>query len=235
MRLVLRTAVLAVFGFVVLPLFAADEKKPDEKKDVDKKAPEEVSAGSVTGKIIQVDETRRTLKLSVPVPEINQNELTAINNDTLEIQRVAATERNPVNRANRIAQLQQSILNHKAKLYKYTNKNTDFTVADDVKVRMANPPTKFDEKGKPVKYSQEELKELKGPDPKLTGYKAEFSDLRANQTVTVMLMKKKGTPMIKKPDPAKGKDVDPASVADVLAEYAPHATMIIIVAEPPPQ
>src|SRR5262249_41280272 len=162
MRKMLRAVVLAAFGFVVLPAFAEDEKpvekKDVDKKDVDKKAPEEVSAGSITGKVLHVDETKKTLRLQVGIPEIHQNELNAINNDTLEIQRVAATERNPNTRANRIAQLQQSIANHKAKLYKTTYKDMDFTVADDVKVRMANPPAKFDEKGKIVKYTQEELK-----------------------------------------------------------------------------
>jgi hypothetical protein len=234
----LRAVILAAFGFVVLPAFAEDEKpvekKDVDKKDVDKKAPEEVSAGSITGKVVQVDETKKTLKISVPNKEINQNEANAIANDTLQIQQVAATERNPVNRANRIAQLQQSIAKHQANLYKITYKDMDFTVVEEVKVRMANPPPKFDEKGKPIKYTPEELKELKGTDTKAPGYKAEFSDLRQKQVVQLVLMRKKGTPMIKKPDPGK-KDVDPASVTDVLAEFAPHATTIIILAEAPPQ
>src|SRR5438046_398299 len=48
MRQVHRAVAFAVLGFLVLPLFAADEKKPDDKKDVDKKGPEMVPAGTVT-------------------------------------------------------------------------------------------------------------------------------------------------------------------------------------------
>jgi uncharacterized protein YifE (UPF0438 family) len=258
MRQVLRAAVLAVFGFVILPVFAADEKKADDKKDVDKKdvdkkdvdkkpgdkkdvdkkdvdkkAPEMVDAGSIIGKIVFVDETKKTIKLKIEYPELNQGELQAMNNDMNEINKVLLTEKNPNNRINRINQLQVSIANHRARLYKVSSKDIDLTTTEDVTVRLANPTTKFDEKGKVVPYTKEELKELKGDDPKAIGYKAEFSDLRQNQIVKVALMKKKGTPVIPKPDPGK-KDVDKASVADIIAEYAPHVTTVIIVAEPPP-
>ena len=264
MRQVLRAAVLAVFGFVILPVFAADEKKADDKKDVDKKdvdkkdvdkkpgdkkdvdkkdvdkkdvdkkAPEMVDAGSIMGKIVFVDETKKTIKLKIEYPEINQGEVQAMNNDMNELNKALLTPtKNPNDRINNINRLNNSIATHRAKLYKVSSKDIDLTTTDDVKVRLKNPTTKFDEKGKVVPYTKEELKELKGDDPKEIGYKAEFSDLRQNQIVQVALMKKKGTPVIPKPEPGK-KDVDKASVADIMAEYAPHVTTVIIVAEPPP-
>jgi hypothetical protein len=238
MRQVLRVAALALLGFVVLPAFAADEKKDvdkkdADKKDVDKKAPELVAAGTVTGKILVVDETKRSLKVQVNVPEINPDEARALAQAQVSLQN-AQFEKNAQSRINKIQTAQRDIATHQSKLYRNKHVDVEVTTVEDVKVRMANPPAKFDEKGKVVAYTKDELKELKGDDPKQIGYKAEFSDLRANQIVQVALMKKKGTPP--KPAPGeKGKDVDKADVAALAAEYAPHATMILIVMDPPAQ
>jgi hypothetical protein len=228
MRKAIRVAAVALCAFVVLPLFAADEKKTDDKKDVDKKAPDLVAGPTFAGKILQVNESKKTLKIRVSV--INQGEADAIARDQIEIQKVLLTERNPVNRANRIAQLNNSIAQHTARL-NTGHKDIDVTATEDVKVRMANPPVKFDEKGKVVHYTKDELKELKGDDPKATTYKAEFSDLRAEQAVQLVTMKKKGKPVLPKPEPGK-KDVDPADVAAILAEFEPKVTTIVILAEP---
>jgi len=243
MRQLLRAAAVSALACFIAPAFAddekkVDEKKPDAKKDVDKeekkKGPGTVDAGSLTGKIININETKKELKLRIEYAEINQGELQAIQRDQLEIQRVLATERNPNTRANRVNQLTNSILNHQKNLYKKSHKDVDFTTVEDFKVRMMNPPPKFDEKGRIVKHTQKELDELKGEDKKLPGYNAEFSDLRQNQIVKVNLVRKKGTPKVNPPAPDK-KDVDKPNPADVLAEFAPHITMIIIMADPPPQ
>src|SRR5262249_16840460 len=55
------------------------------------------------------------------------------------------------------------------------------------------PPLMFDDKGKPRKPTAEELKKLKGTDPKLKGYKAELGDLKAGQVVVVTLAKAKAS------------------------------------------
>src|SRR5260370_22742947 len=233
MRKAIRVAAVALFGLVVLPVLAADEKKTGEKKDVDKKdvgkkAPELVAAGSINAKILQVNESKKSLR--VRVPDINKGEAEAIARDQAEIQKVLLTERNPVNRANRVAQLNNSIAQHTARLYS-SQKDIDVNATDDVKVRMANPTPKYDEKGKLIPYTKDELKELKGDDPKAVGYKAEFSDLRAEQAVSLVLMKKKGTAKLPKPEP--GKEGDKADVAAILAEFEPKVTTIVILAEPP--
>ena len=62
---------------------------------------------------------------------------------------------------------------------------------DDVKIRTKNPPVAYDDKGNKKKYTAKELKELKGDDPKLPGYTAEFNDLKQNQVVEVSLVRKK--------------------------------------------
>src|SRR5262249_42090031 len=234
-----RLTTLVVVGLMVLPLFAADEKKPDEKKDVDKKdvdkkGPELVKAGILTGKVLSVDETKRKVRVRIEIPELNQNEGNAITRDQAEIQRVLLTERNPQTRAQRVAQLQQAIANHQRNLYTMKHHDLDVNSTEDLKVRLKNPPVKFDDKGKIVKYTEKELKELKGDDPKLTGYNGDFSDIRPNGYIELHLMKKKGPPMIPKPQPGAKKDVDPVDMQAVLAEFAPQATMIVVIAEPPP-
>ena len=70
---------------------------------------------------------------------------------------------------------------------------------DDVKVRTKNPPVQYDDKGNKKKYTAKELKELKGNDPKLPGYTAEFNDLKQNQVVEVSLVRKKGDKGPKQP------------------------------------
>ena len=110
-------------------------------------------------------------------------------------------------------------------------------------MRTISPPPKSDDKGNPARYTQEELKELKGPDSKVPGYTANFSDLRKNQMVQVYFVRKKGMPMkpaapaVKAPgDPAKAKDAD---LANALAadpnEFSPKASIVVIIGDAPPQ
>jgi hypothetical protein len=98
----------------------------------------------------------------------------------------------------------------------------EWQAIEDVKVRMLNPPPKFDDKGRIRRYTAKELKELKGEDKKTPGYPAEFSDLKQGQYVQVTLVKKKGTPI------RRGKDAG----ADANGENNPQMSLIVIVAEP---
>jgi hypothetical protein len=66
-------------------------------------------------------------------------------------------------------------------------KNYTIVIDDDVVVRRLHPGPIFDGKGKPRKPTAAELKEMKGNDPKLKGYKAELSNLKAGQVVTVTI------------------------------------------------
>jgi hypothetical protein len=67
-----------------------------------------------------------------------------------------------------------------------TPKNVELRLADDVIVRFQKVPRQFDDKGKPIKPTAEQLKALKG-DPKQPGYAAELSDLKTGQLVRVYL------------------------------------------------
>ena len=55
-----------------------------------------------------------------------------------------------------------------------------------MKVRLAQPPEAFDDKGNIKKYTAKELKELKGPD-NLPGYTGTLDDVKTNQLVLVSL------------------------------------------------
>ena len=71
------------------------------------------------------------------------------------------------------------------------HKEFELQVDDEVKVRRQDPPIQYDDKGKLRKPTAEELKEFKGPDPKLPGYSAEYADLKNGQVVKVTLSKRK--------------------------------------------
>jgi hypothetical protein len=95
----------------------------------------------------------------------------------------------------------------------------EWQAMDDVKVRSANPPVQFDEKGRVKKLTAKEKKELKGND-KLPGYPAEFSDLKREQIVDVSLVSKK--------PPARAKK------GTLGAEYTPKMSFIMILTQPSP-
>src|SRR5207244_3200625 len=73
---------------------------------------------------------------------------------------------------------------------KEIKKDIELRAADEMKVRVLNPPVDYDDKGRPKKYTAKELKELKGPDTSLPGYAGDLESLRPNQVVKVYLKKK---------------------------------------------
>jgi hypothetical protein len=98
----------------------------------------------------------------------------------------------------------------------------ELQVSDDVRVRLANPPPKFDDKGNPKKYTQKELKSLKGPG-NTWGYPGDFDSLKQNQVVHVFLKKPKEAPKTS----TGGKKTEKDS-----AEAKPIVYMIYILQEP---
>jgi hypothetical protein len=121
---------------------------------------------------------------------------------------------------------------------KQSTRDVELQASDDLIVRVANPPTDFDDKGRPKRRTAQELKELKGPNPKLPGYNAEFESLKPDQIVQVTVAKKKDPPGVKgAPRTApkvvaktkKAKDDEPDEPPEV---ERPLVTMILIIAEP---
>jgi hypothetical protein len=241
MRRLLAGIAALLLGLLVLPVFAADkddkDKKdpaPDAKKDADKKddanTEKTIKLGQLVGKVVEVNETKKSIRLQVGynVSEPNIGEIQALEN--CKIQLAQAMYRRPPD-YNQIASLQQQMAQHAANSTSVERKTKDVEVTgtDDVKVRLAEPPPMFDDKGNIKKRTAKELKELKGdpkdPDFKLPGYPGAFSDLRMEQIVKVNLIKKKDAP---KPVGPKPKDAD----VDLLGENLPQASQIEIVAEP---
>jgi hypothetical protein len=256
MQYVKRWAAYLLLAAIVLPLLAADDKKPDDKKPAtdsksdDKKTDEKktdvkktdvkkvleknvnteksIRAGELRGKIVAVIESKKSLRLSIPlqVPRINAGELRAAANDEVNYKLQLAR-----GNASAAAQHLYNMQIHQARsVTVHTEyKEIELQTIEDVKIRLANPAPDYDDKGKPVRPSAKKLKELKGPDPKLPGYTGEFSNLAGEQVVTVTLVKKKSEGGPKLP-PVKGKAADPSAllvdlpqVAMILVEYDPNA------------
>jgi hypothetical protein len=228
-------AVAVVLGLLVLPAFADDKKPdpdkkdaPDAKKDADKPPvvnKDSMKAGELVGKLTNVDETKKAIRLQVTIEyqELNVNEANALASEERNLA-IAQAKRD----LNGVVNAQRNIALHTAKLYdlKQQTKDLDLQTIDDVKVRLTNPPPQYDAKGNIKKPTAAELKELKGPDTSLPGYQAEFANLHNEQFVKVTLVKKKDAPK-----PPKGKDFDPAAMLDNL----PQISMIEILGELPPK
>ncbi len=241
MRYLARAAAVLLVGGLAMPAVGADKDKAKDKADA-KAAEKGVTsekmyrAGQLAGKILTVVESKKSIRLQVTLqyPKLNQGSLNSLVQAQLNMQR-AAYNTNPQSRAQGIYNAQMQMLRAQATLYSVQTmtKDVELQTTDEVKVRQAHPPEAFDDKGKPKKYTPKELKELRGPDPKLPGYNAEFSDLREGQYVTVTLVKKKDAPAKLPPrrpikNPKDAKDID----ADLLLQNLPQISMIVIVADP---
>jgi hypothetical protein len=242
MRYILRAAAVLLCGCLAIPAFAADKDKAKDKADAKKDADKGVTtekmyrAGQLAGKILTVNESKKSIRLQVTLqyPKLNTGALNSYVQAQLNLQQ-AMLNRDYNARLQGIANAQRQMLQAEMTLYSMQTmtKDVELQTADEVKVRQASPPESFDDKGKLKKYTAKELKELKGPDPKLPGYNGEFSDLREGQYVTVTLVKKKDAPSRLPPrkpikDAKQAKDVD----ADLLLENLPHISMILIVVQP---
>jgi hypothetical protein len=227
--LVLVVPMLLVAG----PLVAAPK---DKNKDLDKNSEQTVKAGVLVGKVAAVYEEKRKLRIQVKVPitKINPAALNGMS-QAQSAYRQAAARRDLAGMRTAQAQMQQ----HQSQLYQVEMKTRDVEVEaiDDVVVRIAKPREEFDEKGRVRKLTAKQLKELKGPDPKLPGYKAEFSDVQAEQLIRVQLVRKKDAPKPAARPRRKAKDKDEGDLGaelDLLAESQPRASMIVILLDPPP-
>ena len=104
----------------------------------------------------------------------------------------AIAVRNAGDIANRARQMNEFQVNLARKLNTETttNKEMEFRLADDCKVRMKNLPVEFDLKGKARVYTAKEIKALKGSG-KLPGYAAARDQLEVGQQVKLYLAKRK--------------------------------------------
>lgn len=204
------------------PVTRLTSRKKDADKDRDKEpvnTEKMMKAGSVVGKVMAIMESKKTIRLQLTIPygKLNAGALQSLQQGQMNLLK-ATTPQGVVQAQQQIARAQATLVSIET-----TTKEVEWTAAEDIKVRMANPPVQFDDRGQPKKYTQKELREMRGED-KL--FPAEFSDLKQDQIVQVTLVRKKGLPP-RRPT-RKGKDVDP----DLLADYLPQMAKIVILAEP---
>jgi hypothetical protein len=243
---------LAGLAVALAFVLSASAAPTDPKKDPDKTDPKEklVAAGVFTGKMGQVEGTSKWFTVQVPkrIPVQNPGALANIINLKAQLVNYQAqlanqqgqllnaiknkdaaganNVRNAIaNTQNALAATQIELQRNQAIAVTYQEKTYDIELqaAEDMKVRLLQPPVAFDDNGKPKKYTKKELDELKGPDKKLPGYTAAFENLRPGQVVEVYLAKKKDSskPSVKDPD------------KDTKSDNRPFVTMIVIQREPP--
>lgn len=87
--------------------------------------------------------------------------------------------------------------------------NLDFRLQlpDTAKMRTAEPPPKYDDKGNLKKYTPEELKALRADSPELPGFPSDLTEVKNGQTVIVYFARQPVVPT----EPQKGTSSGSAS------------------------
>jgi hypothetical protein len=242
MRRVLQGAALLLTGVLLCSALPAQEKKTDATDKTDKtdkgepaktdtkKAKEKKEkfewGQKFDGKLTKLEGSTKNFTVQVtsmiPDPQKVQDNLNHYNQRIAEIR----GDKNLQSQRKRLYDLQVDMAKRQANSYKKVTKDVDLQGDDKMKVRIAQPPTEYDDKGNAKKLTKAELKALKGPDPNLPGYSAEYEQLKTGQVVTVYLPKQK--------QQTKTKTTTKTEDADEAPER-PKAVMILIVSEPPPQ
>lgn len=176
---------------------AKDAKKTDDKtkKKVTKKEAAVVYGQTISGELKRYDNgTAHAFVISVPekdpkkVYDVNvwqAGELARINSSAVR------SAQDAINRARQMSEFQVHLARKLAKDI-YTNKEMDYRLADDCKVRRLSLPVEFDLKGQPMKRSAKELRELRGSG-RLPGYAAALDQLEVGQQVKIYLAKTKNS------------------------------------------
>jgi hypothetical protein len=172
-----------------------------------------------------------------------------------QLQQRLAFERNPNTRNSLLRQL-ASLANQKPPtLYDVKTHKFDVTVktGENLKVRAANPPFMYDDKGLPIQLTKEKLAELRGPEKLLPGFPTQMSSVKMNSVVEIYLAvppkadpkadPKKGDPKKttgatvdllggETPPPVNGIGGEPTIGGDPAAiDNRPEAVMIVILKE----
>jgi hypothetical protein len=222
MESVMRYALPLCGVFLVLASVAkAADDKPAPKDKPDPLAEKFIPIGSVAGVVQNAPGEDGVFKIKVTLRYLEAN-LQAQANLLKEEQQLVSRQaaamriRNPIQRQQefiRIFQAAQNMGRENLFTLKEVQKDLEFEMVDETKLRTAEPPIAFDDKGDPRKYTPDELKELKGPD-NLPGYTADRDALRSGRIVVVAAG-------LRKPPPGE----------KPLAEEKPEAVMILIVGE----
>jgi hypothetical protein len=227
MRYLLCHAGLVAGLVLIAPTLAAPpaEKPAKDKDEADAKLKK---ALTLTGKLVSAPQGTQnyfTIQVTLRYLAPNAGKIQEAANLQQQIVQTKLSNMKVADKINALADLNRRLQAALAAAYtvKEDSKNIDLKPDDDMKVRVMNLPPEFDEKGKPRKRTQAELKKLKG-DPKLPGYEADLESLHADQIVTVSIVRKK-------PAADKGGLKDDEALADKRL----LVSMIVVKAEPPPK
>ena len=239
MKDTLRRALVLGLLAVAWPALAADAPKDNADKPEAKDQPAEkmIPLGQVGGVIKNTGGSQKVLTLEVTQQFLELNpgaeaHLAREQEDLLRRQRQILATRNPVTRQKEmiglIREVQRMQVNQQNLFHiKEVKKDVEVVPADDVKVRTLQPPVVYDDKGYPKKYTQDELKAMRG-DGKLPGYGSDLDSVQPGQVVIAYLARKKPG-AAKEPDKESQKDME---AKDLAAGEKPVATVLVIVADP---
>ena len=234
-------------------------QKPGQALEAEKVLP----PGNVSGRLTSLSGSLLTLRVEYATLEWKPNARATLNSADRQNQQL-------INQLNRLAQLQNQAMNARSPKqyngimrqinnlanqiqrtasktqqvpYRAVKKavNINIEMSPDVKIRTKFLPFAYDDMGDPKKYTKEELKELKGPNPKEVGYKAELDALKVGQDIQVRLVKVKEKAPVSPGDEKetsadkKDKPVDKKDAADKEPKAKPKtrllATKVLILKE----
>jgi len=249
---------------LVLALPVQAQKKPGKTPAQPLEAEKVLPPGNVTGRVTTLSGSLLTLRVEYNSLALAPNARTTLNKANrqnqqlinqfnrlgqLQNQAMQARNQQQYNRAMQqintlVGQIQRTASRTQQGLYRVVKKTVDIEMemAPDVTIRTNFLPLAYDDMGDPKKYTKEEIKELKGPNPKELGYKAELDALKVGQDVRVTLARIKdplGSDDKEKPAdkkaPADDKKTDPKDPKDTDAKTKPRtrllATKVLILKE----
>lgn len=177
-------------GIIILPALADDKDKDKDKPDTP--TPEKPTTTPTTKTPAPPAEKWTTVWETIgTVNKVNAGSI------SLKVEDQAANQQQAMQR---LQQLLRSRSRSRGRISMPANtgnaapktKDVDLILADDVKVRIGDPPIEFDDKGNLKKYSSEELKNLKGGE-KTWGFAADTSQLKPGEIVRVTVARKKSS------------------------------------------
>jgi hypothetical protein len=173
----------------------------------------------ITGKLVNVDPTGKTVTLELEYQVLAPNGKNGTNHNLMREQQQLMRARSPVEYMRDLERLVLQAQREQANAFRVVTERKDYELAatDNVKVRQEELPPRFDDKGNLKPYTAQELKELKGPNPNLPGYVADFGSLKNGQTVKITLSHHQAAR-----DKDKDKDPKPQAAMIVIQKDAPE-------------
>jgi hypothetical protein len=166
--------------------------KPDPKLAKDRV----LAVGQFYARVTEYDEDGGKMKLVVPyrVPVLNTDAVARLGELQQEYLNAALIE-DVQERFQEVLRIQGEIVQTRAALYTLEEHEADVELPldEDVKVRLLQPPPKFDDKGNIQKYTAKELEELRAP-ANLPGYRGERDELRDKIWIQATVVRKKSDP-----------------------------------------